>query len=81
MAIRKLPNDSDLRMAAGRSFQTDAAAWLKARPAVCFLAAGMLSRYCEDDRRFLVGALSLTDLSRYAGLPVDRTLYASVATL
>jgi hypothetical protein len=29
--------------------------------ATCVLTAGMLSRYCEDDRRFLVGAQSLTD--------------------
>ena len=65
-------------MSTRRLFQTDEAACLKARLAICVLTAGMLSTFCDDDRRFLVGAQSLTDESRYAGLPVDRTLCASI---
>jgi len=34
VAVRKRPNDSDRRMSTGRSFQTNGAAWLKARLAI-----------------------------------------------
>jgi hypothetical protein len=56
MTVRERPNDSDRRLSAGRSFQTDAAAWLKARLAFCVLTAGTLSSYCANYGRFLIGA-------------------------
>jgi len=68
----------DRRMSTGRSFQTDGAAWLKTRLAICVLTAGTLSRYCDEDHRFLVGTWSLTDGSWYAGLYLT-VLYMTVS--
>jgi len=45
----------------------DGVAWLKACLVICILMAVSLSRYCVDDYRFMVGAVT-TDRSRYAGL-------------